>query len=51
MNLERLTLNTPHHDANSDTAAVVANWHDDTHVGPFRTCPEQPCDAVRSVDR
>lgn len=50
MNLETLVLTTPHHAATSKVAAVVANWHDETHAGGFSMCQEQPCATVREVD-
>lgn len=50
MNLDNLILTTPHHAARTKVAAIVANWHDMTHAGPFITCQEQPCEAVRGAD-
>lgn len=31
-------------------AQVVANWHDENHLGVFALCTDQPCEAVRRVD-
>lgn len=31
-------------------AQAVADWHNQNHLGPFSTCTEQPCDAVRRVE-
>ncbi len=50
MTLDNLILNAPHHSTRSEVAAVVANWHDDTHAGAFSMCQEQPCEAVRDAD-
>lgn len=35
----------------SPVARVVARWHDGEHRGAFSVCDQQPCDAVRRVDR
>jgi hypothetical protein len=35
----------------SPAGRAVANWHDENHAGAFAYCSEQPCDAVRRVDR
>lgn len=35
----------------SPAGHVVANWHNDVHTGAYRTCQQQPCRAVREVDR
>lgn len=50
MNPESLSLSGPHHAAECEVAAVVANWHDRTHQGAFSMCQEQPCLASRSAD-
>jgi len=38
-------------DAESPAGRVVQRWHDVTHQGAYRFCDQQPCHAVRSVDR
>ena len=35
----------------SPAGRVVAEWHDGEHGGAFTTCQEQPCLAVKAVDR
>lgn len=35
----------------SAEAQIVANWHNETHAGPFQFCTEQPCHAIVRADR
>jgi hypothetical protein len=50
LNIDTLTLRTPHHATTSPIAAVVANWHDENHDGGFAMCQQQPCHAVRDAE-
>lgn len=48
-----LAPNDAHPDDDEDgevrVMQVLANWHNETHAGAFRTCQEQPCHAAQKA--